>query len=191
MYKTRENKKWNLITSPLFDCRQVREGQAPKQKTRPLMQVRKFFFSWILFFFAGAEKTNIFFRVDIYNERLRCVYCIPRRVEEQQQLHNPDEIDQLSTLIDILLFAPRESTASSFPLLFVFWWKLEPKQPKKSEPPSLDSLFCGARKRKWMEMDQLAGTIISVWSPASYNITQPSRGTVSKSRRKGKKIYLL
>jgi hypothetical protein len=34
--------------------------------------------------------------------------------EEQQQLHNPDEIDQLSTLIDILLFAPRESTASLF-----------------------------------------------------------------------------
>jgi hypothetical protein len=56
--------------------------------------------------------------------------------EEQQQLHNPDEIDQLSTLIDILLFAPRESTASLFFFFVLFCdesWN--PKQNQKKMNP--------------------------------------------------------
>lgn len=63
--------------------------------------------------------------------------------EEQQQLHNPDEIDQLSTLIDILLFAPRESTASLF--FFVLFcdesWNPKQKNTKKNEPHRLLTLF--------------------------------------------------
>lgn len=111
--------------------------------------------------------------------------------EEQQQLHNPDEIDQLSTLIDILLFAPRESTASLFFFRFVLWWKLEPKtkkHKKKWTPSSLDSLFFSIYPQKEVDGNGSTGRndYLCLKSGEQHDITQLAAASFQKSLQEKK-----